>query len=112
MVNIPWFAQIYDTKGKSKNANEEVRYLTAIQELENMERSKVGLEKDKSVAEKRVRECAGVISTQKDRFEKLSSKFSQLMASMSFAGELAMVETEKQVRRFKEFSKICQLAFR
>ena len=74
-----------------------MRYLTAIQELENMDRSKVSLEKDRSLAEKRVQECAGVISTQKDRFEKLSSKFSQLMASMSFAGELAMVETEKQV---------------
>ena len=71
-----------------------------------MERSKVGLEKDRSVAEKRVRECAGVISTQKDRFEKLSSKFSQLMASMSFAGELAMVETENQVgsQKFSKFA--------
>ena len=79
---------------QGKNRQEEKEYSNRKALIANLERDRKKLEQDRAEAERDLNRCKAVVATQRQRFDKLSKRFSQLMADLGYAGELSMIETK------------------
>ena len=78
-----------------RNFNDRVR------EMDSLNKMKQEREKSKGKADEKLAKAKQTIVTQQHRFERLSDRFSELMAKLGFAGELSMVETGETSCPFK-----------
>ena len=88
---IYWFLELL--KASKINHEDENRLRRIRRSRENHLETQQKLDRDKDKAQAKVEECEETIEAEKSRFDQLSSRFSEIMQQLGFAGEIKMDKT-------------------